>query len=176
MDGQASLSAATVVNEWDEADLTRILKEYGEETRARAVARAIVAGRPWHDTVQLAEVIARHAQRPRRIHAATRSFQAIRVAVNDELGELKSLLSAAVEALKPGGRLAIISFHSLEDRIVKRFFAMESGKAAPRDPWGNPIGVVRLKTQRSIAPSANDPNPRARSARLRTAMRLPWNE
>jgi len=172
MDPDAPVSAADLVNDWPETDLADVIYRYGEERRSRAVARAIVAGRPWTSTHALAEAVARVVGRGKgRIHPATRTFQGLRIAVNDELGELERLLPTAVERLAPGGRLAVISFHSLEDRIVKRFVAEQTGRTAERDPWGNPMGEIRLRDARSIAPDSNDPNPRARSARLRCATR-----
>lgn len=175
MDPDAELSAANVVNEWSDTELVRILREYGEERRARQVARAIVANRPFTDTLQLAEVVAKAVGGGySRTHKATRTFQAIRIAVNDELGEIERFLPAAVDVLAPGGRLCVITFHSLEDRLVKHFMASESGRDAPRDGYGHKIGSFRLaKPAKSITPSSSDPNPRARSARLRAAVRLP---
>ncbi len=174
MDPTSGRAAAELVNELEEGELVRILREYGEEQKAGRVARAIVAGRPWTDTVALADAVARVVGPGGRIHPATRTFQALRIAVNGELAELESLLPTAVERLRPGGRLALLTFHSLEDRIVKRFFDASAGKGRPRDPYGNPIGPVHLKVHPDLAPT--DPeNPRARSARLRSATRLPWN-
>ncbi|TVQ91800.1 MAG: 16S rRNA (cytosine(1402)-N(4))-methyltransferase RsmH [Deltaproteobacteria bacterium] len=178
MDPDADLSALDVVNSFEEDRIRDIISRYGEERRARRVARSIVRGRPWADTLSLSQAIAEAvgSQRGSRIHPATRSFQAIRIFVNDELGELERLLPAAVELLSPGGRLAMISFHSLEDRIVKQFIAYESGRTSPKDPYGHPLHPPRLSPSRkSLSSSPNDPNPRARSARLRTAVRLPWN-
>jgi 16S rRNA (cytosine1402-N4)-methyltransferase len=174
MDTSAGQRAADLLNHWDESQLGTCIASLGEERHARRVARLIVQGRPWSDTLVLAEAIAAAIPggRASRIHPATRTFQAIRIAVNDELGQLERLLPVAVEHLLPGGRLAIISFHSLEDRIVKRFCARESGRDAERDPYGNPVGTPRLARLASITPSPDDPNPRSRSARLRTAVRL----
>jgi 16S rRNA (cytosine1402-N4)-methyltransferase len=176
MDSSAGTTAAEIVNHWDAASLERCLTEYGEERFARRVAAAIVRGRPWEDTLSLAEAIRGAIPRKThgKIHPATRSFQAIRIAVNDELGQLERLLPAAVERLRPHGRLAILSFHSLEDRIVKRFLARESGRGTPRDAYGHPLEPPRLSSRsRPILPSPDDPNPRARSVRLRSAVRLP---
>jgi len=176
MDPDAPLSAADVVNGWPVEEIERIVREYGEERRARRVAEAIVQGRPWSDTARLAEAVARVVGRGTgRIHPATRTFQALRIAVNDELGEVERLLSAAVDRLEVGGRLAIITFHSLEDRLVKRFLAERSGKGRPRDAFGHPIGEAQLELLKPVTPSPDDTNPRARSARLRAARRLPWN-
>ncbi len=176
MDPDAPLSAADIVNTWSERELADLLWRYGEERRSRRVARAIVAGRPWSDTASLAEAVARAVGgRPGRIHPATRTFQALRIAVNRELDELEQLLEQSVHRLHPGGRLAVITFHSLEDRIAKRFLARHGGRTAERDPWGNPIGPVHFQVHPAVVPPADDPNPRARSARLRSATRLPWN-
>lgn len=196
MDPTAERSAADLVNSASEATLADLIHGYGEERFARKVARAIVQGRPWTDTVALAEAVARAmppAQRRGRIHPATRTFQALRIAVNDELGELSALLAHTREVLAPHGRVAILSFHSLEDRLVKRFFADHSGRSGPRDPYGHPLGPVEFTVLPSLTPSpdeisgrsspeddlsGDDPttaNPRARSARLRVAERLPWN-
>lgn len=173
MDPDAPLSAHDIVHDWSEAALAQILKDYGEERRARAVARAIVANRPYADTLELARVIGNAVGPQRgRINPATRSFQALRIAVNDELGEIERFLPAAIDLLAPGGRLCVISFHSLEDRLVKQFFARESGRDAPRDGYGNRLGEWPLeRPPKSITADENDPNPRARSARLRTAVR-----
>lgn len=177
MDPTSGLSAKVVVDSFTEDEIADIVLRYGEERRARRVARAIVAGRPWSDTVALAQAVARAVggSEGHRIHPATRTFQALRIFVNDELGEVERLLPAAVDHLLPGGRLAVISFHSLEDRIVKQFFSREAGKDAPKDPYGHPLVSPRLSLLPPITPRENDPNPRARSARLRVAVRLPWN-
>lgn len=177
MDPDAPFSAAEIVNEWRVEELAACIWRFGEERRSRAIARAIVAGRPWTDTAALAGAIASVIGRGnKRIHPATRTFQALRITVNDELGQLERLLPAAVDSLCVGGRLAVISFHSLEDRIVKQFLATEAGKRSERDAWGNPIGTVRLSLSKPVTPSSTDPNPRARSARLRVAVRLAWND
>ncbi len=176
MDPDADLSAFTLVNDWPEAHLADVIKRYGEERHARRVARAIVAGRPWSDIAELGAAIAKVVGRGKgRIHPATRSFQGIRIAVNDELGELETLLAASINCLAADGRLAIITFHSLEDRIVKRFMVESAGKNLPRDAYGNLIGPVHLSLSKPVTPADSDPNPRARSARLRAARRLPWN-
>jgi 16S rRNA (cytosine1402-N4)-methyltransferase len=174
-DQSATQRASDIVNTWSAEALADAIRTYGEERHSRRIASAIVRGRPWHDTRALAAVIADAMPRgrPPRIHPATRTFQALRIVVNDELGEIERLLPAAVDALSPQGRLAIISFHSLEDRIVKRFIALQSGRGLPRDPYGNPVGEIRLqRSGRSIVPSPDETNPRARSARLRVAVRL----
>lgn len=171
MDPDQALSASSLLDRLTEAELTHILREYGEEPRARRIARAILDGRPWPSTTALADCVARASgYRNSRTHPATRTFQALRIAVNDELGQLKRGLEASLRLLKPGGRLAIISFHSLEDRLVKKRFAAAAGRNAPRDAYGNPIPppIGRLVVTRGIAGKDADPtNPRARSARLR---------
>lgn len=130
MDRSAGETAADLCNTLTESELAKILKDYGEEERARAIARAIVAARPIATARQLAQVIERVSpRRGQKIHPATRSFQALRIAVNDELGELERGLAAAERLLNPHGRLAVVTFHSLEDRIVKRFFAERLGRA-----------------------------------------------
>ncbi len=175
-------SAADVVNNADEKTLAGIIFRYGEERHARAIARAILAARPLTRTAELAEIVAR-AQGPAAarfaIHPATRTFQALRIHVNDELGELERGLEAATDILADHGRLAVVSFHSLEDRIVKRFLS-ERSSAAPRasrhapDARRAPPPLYRLLTSRPRMPGAAeiDRNPRARSAHLRAAERL----
>jgi 16S rRNA (cytosine1402-N4)-methyltransferase len=170
--------AAELINNLSEKELADLLYRYGEERRARAVARAIIARRPLHTTAELAAVVERVAGRRGPIHPATRTFQALRIAVNDELSALEAALPQAVSLLTPGGRLAVISFHSLEDRLVKEFFRRES-----RDcicPPGVPVcscghqATLRIVTGKPIRPGPAEvaANPRARSARLRVAQRL----
>lgn len=172
MDPDGALTASQIVETWSEADLADAIRTFGEERHAARVAARIVAGRPWTDTVALANAVAKAVGGSGgRIHPATRTFQALRIAVNDELGELARWLPIAVDRLAPGGRLAVITFHSLEDRMVKRFLDAAAGKGRPRDPYGNPIGDVSVRLGRDVA-STDDPNPRARSARLRVATRL----
>jgi len=176
MDPDGPTTAADVANTWDEAALVDILSRYGEVRRARRVARAIVAGRPWSDTLSFADAVsAALGGRRSRTHPATRTFQALRIAVNDELQQLRTFLPTALDRLRSGGRLAVITFHSLEDRIVKRFLSHAAGMGRPRDPWGNPVGPVSVRLLPAVVPPKDDPNPRARSARLRSAERLPWN-
>lgn len=172
------LTAEEIVNTWPERQLSALIAEYGEERYARRVARAICAQRPLRSTRQLAEVVARAVRTRERIHPATRTFQALRIAVNDELSSLEAALPQAVALLKPGGRLVVISFHSLEDRIVKQFMAREA-----RDcicPPGLPACVcghratLRVLTRKPVRPTETEvaENPRSRSARLRAAERL----
>jgi len=178
----AGLSAADVVNHFDEADLARIIAVYGEEKRARAVARAIGAARAearFERTLALAETVARVVgRRPQdRIHPATRTFQALRIYVNDELGELARGLSGAERLLREGGRLAAVTFHSLEDRVVKRFLTARTGRAArasrymPEREEATPsFREIEHKARKASGPEV-DINPRARSAKLRAAER-----
>ena len=173
------VTAADLVNTLAEDDLVDIIYRYGEEHQARRVARAIVQARPLHTTQQLSQVVAKVTSGGRSgIHPATRTFQALRIAVNNELEALESVLPQAVKALAPRGRLAVISFHSLEDRIVKQYFRRESRDCIcpPRQPvctCGHKA-VLREITRHPLRPSQAevDENPRARSARLRVAEKL----
>jgi 16S rRNA (cytosine1402-N4)-methyltransferase len=183
MDPSGSLSARDVVNEWDERELAATFRRFGEERFARQIAHAIVLRRveqPFERTADLVETIKGAIPAPRRFgdgHPAKRVFQALRIAVNDELAALERVLPAAVSMLRPGGRIAVISFHSLEDRIVKRFFAAEArGCVCPpelpvcvcgREP------VLRLLTRKAVRPSPAEvaDNPRSASARLRVAQK-----
>jgi 16S rRNA (cytosine1402-N4)-methyltransferase len=175
----ASTSAADLVNDLPEEDLAELLFTYGEEPKARRVAQAIVKARPLSTTTQLAAVIAKAAGGQRGgIHPATRSFQALRIAVNEELAAIEATLPQAVAALKQGGRLAMISFHSLEDRLVKQYFRRESRDCIcppeqPQCTCGHKASITEL-SRRPIRPQAAEEqsNPRARSARLRVAEKL----
>ena len=174
--------AAVIVNTWSAEELAELFWQYGEEPRAWAIAQTIVAERarqPIETTTQLAALVARVAgSRRERIHPATRVFQALRIAVNQELEALAAGLAQAVELLRPGGRLVVIAFHSLEDRLVKQFFRREA--AACLCPPGTPVCTcghrprLRLLTPRPVRPSAEEiaRNPRSRSARLRAAERI----
>ncbi len=155
----------------DEPTLTRLLREYGDEPNARRVAQTILFGRPWSGTRALAEAIAGVAAKTRGTHKATRSFQALRIWVNDELGQLDVALAELPELLAPGGRLAFISFHSLEDRRVKQAFAALAGVGAPTDLYGHPLVKPRFRLVDRRKGEDRDPNPRARSARLRVIER-----
>jgi 16S rRNA (cytosine1402-N4)-methyltransferase len=176
------LSAADLVNNLPEAELADLIYRYGEERQSRQIARAIVRSRPLETTHQLAGVIARAAGGQRsgqRIHPATRTFQALRIRVNRELEAVESVLPLAVAALAPGGRLALIAFHSLEDRLVKEFIRRESRDCLcpPRQPLctcGHRALLVEL-THRPLQASAQEiaRNPRSRSARLRVAEKKP---
>ncbi len=179
---QDGVSAADVVNGASEAVLADILFQYGEERQSRRIARAIVAARaerPFETTLQLADLIEKTLTRskPGQSHAATRSFQALRIAVNDEFGALIAGLEAAERALKPGGQLAVVTFHSLEDRVVKRFLAARcssgggGSRHAPETAERTP--EFSQKMRRAIGPDDEElvENPRSRSARLRVAER-----
>jgi 16S rRNA (cytosine1402-N4)-methyltransferase len=171
--------ATALVNELNERELADLLFRYGEERASRRIAHAILAARPIESAQQLAEVVAQAVGRLRgRLHPATRTFQALRIAVNDELGALQAVLPQCVTLLKPGGRLAILTFHSLEDRIVKDFFHTESRDCiCPRE---QPICVcghratLEILTRKPVVPSQAEVigNPRARSAKLRAAQHL----
>jgi 16S rRNA (cytosine1402-N4)-methyltransferase len=167
MNPQAELTAEQVVNRMSERELADVIYEFGEERRSRRIARAIVRSRPIRTTAQLAELISAAArpmnQAERRIHPATRTFQALRIFVNRELDELRELLTAAPQLLKPGGRLVVISFHSLEDRMVKDSLRE-----------GSKQGHYRLLTKKPVTASEEeiDRNPRSRSAKLRAAERV----
>jgi len=171
-------TAATLVNELSHEELSRILYHYGEVRQARRIADAIIAARPLQTTQDLVSVVKQVVRRRGRLHPATRTFQALRIVVNDELEALRAALPQAVEILAPGGRLAVISFHSLEDRIVKRFTRRESRDCVC--PPELPICVcdhqatLRLVNRRIIRPSDKEveDNPRSRSARLRIAERV----
>lgn len=181
--GASGATAADLVNRLPEAALADIFHAYGEERAARRIARAIVADRaqvPFETTLQLAGLLERLLPRPKRgePHPATRVFQALRIAVNDELGELARGLAAAEAALAPGGWLAVVTFHSLEDRMVKRFLQLRSG-SGPRGSRHAPEAVEEtprflLSPRKAIQPSEAEvaANPRARSAKLRVARRL----
>jgi 16S rRNA (cytosine1402-N4)-methyltransferase len=176
---QTGPSAADLVNTAPEADLADIIFKYGEERHARRVARAIIAARPVSRTAELAEVVEKAmgpAAARLKIHPATRTFQALRLYVNDELGELERGLVAAERVLRPRGRLAVVSFHSLEDRIVKRFLAARCGRVssgsrhAPQTRPA-PTPTFRLLPERTPGDAEIARNPRSRSARLRAAER-----
>jgi 16S rRNA (cytosine1402-N4)-methyltransferase len=184
MDTGADVTAAGIVNEADERDLATIFKRYGEERYARQIAKAIVRRRkeqPFRSTGELVETIRSSIPAPARFgdgHPAKRVFQALRIAVNDELGSLETALPAAFAMLRPGGRLAVISFHSLEDRMVKRFMRdLERGCECPPD---FPVCVcgkepeLRVLTRKAVRPSAAElaANPRSASARLRVGTKV----
>ena len=172
-------TAAEYLNSAEEAEIARVLRDYGEEPRARAIARAIVAARPVERTAELAAIVRRAAgfRQGQKSDPATRTFQAIRIHLNAELDELEHGLEAAERALKPGGRLAVVTFHSLEDRIVKRFLRERSGGTPAgsrhRPALADPNLPTFERVAKPVAPSERELalNPRARSARLRSAVR-----
>ena len=184
MDPESSLSAADIVNNWSEGELGRIFREYGEEQKWRLAARTIVDSRKQlnivttQDLVKILQPVLKWNPK-KGINPLTLIFQAIRIAVNQELSRLEKFLDLAIEALAPGGRLAVISFHSLEDRIVKNHFRL-----AASDKWDT-VGIgglfrdkdpiVRLLTKKPVVPSNDEVaiNPRSRSAKLRAVERLP---
>ena len=179
---QAGRSAADIVNEASEEELADIIYHYGEERLARKIARAIVADRkakPFLTTKSLADLLGRIIpHKPTDIHPATRTFQALRIAVNDELGELARALAGAEEVLREGGRLAVVSFHSLEDRIVKQFLSTRAGRGQARSRLlpGEPIppaSTFELVGKQPViaGPEETARNPRSRSAKLRVAQR-----
>ena len=175
----AGLTAAQLVNTASEAELADMFFRYGEEPRAKRIAKMIIEARPLTTTTQLAEIAKRVYPSHSRIHPATRIFQALRIAVNNELAVVENALPKAVSALHPGGRLAVISFHSLEDRIVKDFF-----RSASQDQINPPYeqiyeverkAILKVINRKPITPSEEEikANPRARSAKLRVAEKLP---
>jgi 16S rRNA (cytosine1402-N4)-methyltransferase len=170
-------TAADLVNTLSADELADLIYQYGEEPDSRRIARAIIAARPLHTTTQLAEAVLRAKPRRERTHPATQTFQALRIAVNDELGAVERVLPQAAALLRPGGRLAVISFHSLEDRLVKEYLRRESADCLcpPKQPvctCGH-RALWTLVTRKPQVPSAAEvtANPRARSAKLRVAAR-----
>ncbi len=180
MNPDQEISAWDIVNAWPERDLADLIYEYGEERHSRRIARAIVARRPIERTGQLGEIVesALGGRRGQRIHPATRTFQALRIGVNQELSRLEQVLPQCLRLLQPGGRLAVISFHSLEDRIVKRWMQQEAADFTP-DPM-HPMGgvpktpAIAMITRKPITATDAERrhNPRSRSAKLRIAERI----
>lgn len=167
MDQRSQLTADTIVNTYSAAQLEDILRRYGEEWRARSVVAGIIAGRPFHDTAGLAAAIKRALPgKPGKTHPATKSFQALRIAVNDELGQLEAALPLWLELLEPDGRLLVISFHSLEDRIVKQALADVSGNRYDAE--------FQLLAKRPVVADSTElaSNPRSRSAKLRGVAKI----
>lgn len=164
MDKRQQLTAATIINEYDEAKIADILWKYGEEPKSRQIARLIVQARPLTTTTELAAVVKRAWPGHSKVHPATRTFQALRIAVNDELHMLEQALPLWIDLLEEGGRLAVISFHSLEDRIVKRLFGQYSEGYEAR---------VALLAKKPVRASDTElvTNPRARSAKLRAVVK-----
>jgi 16S rRNA (cytosine1402-N4)-methyltransferase len=181
MDVTTDLTAEQIVNTFEPSEIERILRSYGEERWARRIAQFIVRRRPLRTTRDLAQAVEAAIPRqawPRDINVATRTFQGLRIAVNGELDEIEAGLQAALMTLKPGGRMATISFHSLEDRLVKSFFNVESKDCIcpPQQPvctCGH-RATLRIITRRPVRPSEVEvaANPRARSAKLRVAEKL----
>jgi len=172
------ITAATIVNTFPEQKLARIIESYGEDRKSRQIARSIVASRPLYTTLELAVVVEKSAGPRRRIHPATRTFQALRIAVNQELENLKAALEESVNLLGLGGRLVVISYHSLEDRLVKDYLRRESRDCIcpPRTPvcvCGH-RATLKLVAKRAIVPSPGEiqSNPRSRSAKMRVAERI----
>ncbi len=169
MDTRKGLTAEQVVNQADEEDLANLIYEFGEERRSRRIARAIVRARPVTTTAELARIVSAVAPpiKGEHIHPATRTFQALRIRVNDELGEIQTLLKSAGSLLKPGGRVVMISFHSLEDRLVKDSFR-ESAR----------LGELEILTKKPVTASEQEAlrNPRSRSAKLRAAEKVSQRE
>ncbi|MEY2575084.1 MAG: rRNA (cytosine1402-N4)-methyltransferase, partial [Verrucomicrobiota bacterium] len=181
MDPRRELTAATVVDSYSEEDLTRIFRELGEEPAARRIASQLVKLRkvtPFEDTMQLAKAIEKIVWRHGRRHPATQVFQALRMEVNDELNALDEGLRALTKRLESGARFAVITFHSLEDRIVKNFFRDRSREWLDRPEWPeprrNPDFVFRLITDKPVEPGENEQriNPRSRSAKLRVVEKI----
>jgi 16S rRNA (cytosine1402-N4)-methyltransferase len=166
MDQRQELTAGIIVNTYSEAVLTDILERYGEEPKAKRIARLIIGNRPLVTTDELAALVTKAWPGYSRVHPATRTFQALRIAVNDELGLLEQSLPIWLQLLAPGGRIAVISFHSLEDRLVKQVFLAAAGDRYDAE--------LRLLTKRPITASPNELalNPRARSAKLRAAVKI----
>jgi 16S rRNA (cytosine1402-N4)-methyltransferase len=178
-DPTTGMTAADIINNFEEQELLQILWDYGEEQNARRIVRGILAARPFTTTRQLADLVEKTTGRSQKgIHPATRTFQALRIAVNNELESITSVLPIAMELLSPGGRLAVITFHSLEDRIVKHYFQQESKDCIcpPEFPvcqCGHKA-ILRVIKPNFIQPDENEVkiNPRARSAKLRVAEKL----
>lgn len=166
MDQTQDLTAEQIVNRWPEAELARILAVYGEEPKAQRIAHLIISNRPLTSTTQLAAVVAKAWPGHSRVHPATRTFQALRIAVNDELTQLERSLPVWQQLLAPGGRLGVISFHSLEDRIVKRFLQDRAGDRYDAE--------LRVLTKRPAVATPHEivSNPRSRSAKLRVAVKI----
>jgi len=176
---ETQLTAEKIVNYWSKFDIEKILREYGEEKFARIIAENIIETRKARiikNTFQLVEIIKKSVKNRQKIHPATKTFQALRIAVNDELNNLKEVLSQALETLSTGGRLVVISFHSLEDRIVKNFFKHRASKGSEGKEEDRVLFVnqsLKLLTKKPVTPSNKEIkiNPRSRSAKLRAAQK-----
>jgi 16S rRNA (cytosine1402-N4)-methyltransferase len=166
MDQTQDLTANAVVNEWDQTALERVLKDYGEEPNFKRIAASIVNNRPISTTDKLAEVVSKVTPKKGKIHPATKTFQAIRIAVNEEINLLQKALPTWINLLAPGGRIAVISFHSLEDRLVKELF-----KELSRGRYSKELQII---TPKPITAGSTElvSNPRARSAKLRAAVKI----
>lgn len=165
MDQSTGITAKELIDSSSQEELERILKQYGQEPRARMIAEALVENRPFETTTELAQLVEKTIGRRGKIHPATRTFQSLRIAVNDELRQLENALPLILEMLSPGGRLAVISFHSLEDARVKRYFKQESESGYEAQ--------LKLITKKPISGSTENAfNRRARSAKLRAAMKI----
>ncbi len=177
MDTNSPMTARDALNEWPESEIARVLREYGEEPRAKSIARAICDARPINTTGELGALISRRGHE-RREKSLARVFQGLRIAINDELGELRRSLATALDLLEQGGRIVVIAYHSLEDRIVKRWMREEATECIcpPAQPicTCDHVARLRLLTRRVVTPDDSEAaaNPRARSARLRAAERL----
>jgi 16S rRNA (cytosine1402-N4)-methyltransferase len=174
MGPESELTAATILNEWSEAEIARILKIFGEQPDARRLARAIIGARPLRSTSDLSDVVREQTPARYEIKSLSRVFQAVRIVVNDEMRALEMVLEAAADILLAGGRLVVISYHSLEDRRVKRFMRYGNFAGRPiRDAMGVLESPLRPLVRRPVVPTAEEisRNPRARSARLRIAER-----
>ena len=173
-----TITAADIINSYSEKELADLIYTYGEESKSRRIARAVVGQRPITTTKQLADVIARVSPRNTRIHPATQTFQALRIAVNDELGSIRAGLESSVGLLRESGRLAVISYHSLEDRLVKGIFNREASACICRPELYecscNHQPTIKVINRKVIRPSASEisGNPRSRSARMRIVERL----
>ncbi len=181
MNQTQTMTAQDVVEEYSESELKRIFREYGEEKFASKIARCIVQDRgekSFATTLELADFILKIIGKREKIHPATRVFQALRVEVNDELGEIKTLMRKSLDLLNPGGRMALISFHSLEDRLVKRFIAQHAAETIDRPEWPeprpNPDYCLKAITRKPLMADAEEceRNVRARTAKLRVAERI----
>lgn len=175
MDQKSNLSAADVLNGYEAEELARVLYEYGELTNSRRVAAAVIAARPVSDTARLREVLQPFYRKPDEHKFLARVFQALRIEVNDEIAGLRDLLEASVEVLAPGGRLSVISYHSLEDRLVKNFIrAGNFSGVSEKDFYGNPLLKLKAVNRQVIVPTDEEikMNNRARSAKLRIAEKI----
>ena len=164
MDPRQEISAATIVNMWSTSDIAQLLLEYGEERQAKRIAHVISQKRPFTTTLQLADAVSTVVRRRGKTHPATRTFQALRIAVNDEIGQVKQALSLIPQVTAPEGRVAVISFHSLEDRLVKDAFRNLTSAGIESD--------FELLTKKPITADDDELNPRARSAKLRAVVKL----